>query len=175
MKKGFSLIELLIVVLIVGVVYTLAIGSFDNLKTNKAKPTLLNLKSYLSKIKHEKNVKLICLDSCESCSVFVDGEINEELSDKFDGFLDKSVNVHSYNINTGLQSVSDSVYFNSENVSQNICFSYTLDKKGIGSQVIVEYKKSIYDFTSSLGTTQKYASTEEFIDAKQKLVNEVLN
>jgi len=175
MKKAFSLIELLIVVLIVGIVYAMAISSFDNLKKGKAKPTLLTLKSYLSKIEYKKDVRLVCLDSCESCLLIVDGEVKQELSEQFDGFLDKDVRVHMFNINTGLQNVPDAIYFNSEGTSEDICFSFSIDKKGVSNQVIVEYKDYVYDFTSYLGETKKYTSTSDFIDAKQKVINEVLN
>jgi prepilin-type N-terminal cleavage/methylation domain-containing protein len=175
MKKAFSLIELLIVVLIVGIVYTMAISGFDNLKKGKAKPTLLNLKSYLSKIEYKKDVRLICLDACESCLLIVDGKIKPELSEQFDGFLDKDVRVYTFNINTALQNLPDAIYFNSEGTSEDICFSFSIDKKGVSTQVIVEYKDYVYDFTSYLAKTKKYTSTSDFIDAKQKVINEVLN
>lgn len=174
MKKAFSLIELLIVVMIVGVVYTLAISSFESLKKDDTKPTLLNLKEYLMKIEHKREVKLLCLDSCESCLVFVDNEVNKEVSEKFDDFIDKDIKSYTYNVNTGLQEVAKSVFFNSENVSEDVCFSMRLDKKGVSSQVVVEYKKNFYDFTTYLIPTKKYASTQDFIDAKQKEINEVL-
>ena len=175
-KKAFSLIELLIVVLIVGIVYTLAISGFENLKDKKAqKPTLLNLKSYFIKLKYKDEVKLLCLDECETCLVFVDNELNQELSDNFDGFLDESVKTYAFNVNTGLQLVSESIYFNSENVSENVCFSFSVDKKGVSEQVIVEYKDSVYDFTTHLNPIKKYASTSEFIEERQTVMSEVLN
>lgn len=174
--KAFSLIELLIVILIVGIVYTLAISGFENLKDKKAqKPTLLNLKSYFSKLEYKNEVKLLCLDGCETCLVYIDGELNQKLSDNFDGFLDQSVKSYSFNINTGLQLVRESIYFNSEDVSENVCFSFSVDKKGVSDQVIVEYKNSVYDFTTHLNPTKKYASTSEVIDEKQRVINEVLN
>lgn len=175
MKKAFSLIELLIVVLIVGIVYSLAISGFESLKDGKAKPSLLNLKTYLSKVQYKNEVKLLCLDGCESCSVLVDGELNQKLSEEFDGFLDYSVKTYLFNVNTGLQIKEDSIFFNHENVSEDICFSFSVDKKGVSDQVIVEYKNFVYDFTSHLSPTKKYASTQELIDEKQKIINEVLN
>ncbi len=177
-KKGdrgaFSLIELLIVVVIVGIVYTLAVSNFDNLSKDKEKPTLAHLKNYLSQIKHLQNVRLVCVDKCESCSLYVDDEKDEELSELFDGFLDSSVKVYVYNINTGLQQVTPSIVFNSQNVQEEVCFALSIDKEGISEQVIVEYKKNIYDFTSYLTQTQKYSSIDEFIDKKQESINKVL-
>lgn len=174
-KKAFSLIELLIVVLIVGIVYTLAISSFESLKKGDSKPSLLNLKTYLSKVQYKNEIKLLCLDECESCLVLVDGELNQELSEDFDDFLDSSVKTYFFNVNTGLQTKEDSVFFNSEGVAENICFSYSLDKKGVSDQIIVEYKDYAYDFTSYLNPTKKYASTEELVDEKQTIINKVLN
>ena len=174
-KKAFSLIELLIVVMIVGIVYTLAISGFENLKQGKTKPSLLNLKTYLSKVQYKNEVKLLCLDECESCIVLVDGESNQELSEGFDSFLDDSVRTYFFNVNTGLQTKADSVFFNHEGISENICFSFSVDKKGVSDQVIVEYKDNVYDFTSHLNPTKKYTSTQELIDEKQNIINEVLN
>ena len=165
----------MIVVLIIGIVYTLAISSFDTLKKGKTKPTLLNLKHYLSKVEYKNDVKLLCLDGCESCFIFIDGEPNQELSEQFDGFLDQSVKTYAFNVNTGLQVIPDDVFFNSENVSEEICFSFSIDKKGVSDQVIVEYKDFVYDFTSHLSPTKKYASSSELIDEKQRVINEVLN
>ena len=161
--------------MIVGIVYTLAIGGFENLKQGKAKPSLLNLKTYLSKVEYKNEVKLLCLDECESCLLLVDGESNQELSEEFDGFLDDSVRTYFFNVNTGLQTKADSIFFNTEDTSENICFSFSVDKKGVSDQVIVEYKDNVYDFTSHLSPTKKYASTQELIDEKQQVINEVLN
>ena len=174
MKRAFSLIELLIVVLIIGVVYTLALNNLQMMKEGKVKPTLLTLKSYLSKIKYDKQIKLLCLDNCESCVVFVDGKFDEKLSEEFEEFIDSSVVMYSFNINTGFSELPKEVFFNKEQVSEDICFSFSVDKKGMSDQVVVEYKEKVYDFMNYLTGTKVYVSTAELMDEKQRQVNEVL-
>ncbi len=54
MKKAFSLIELLIVIVIIGVVYTLAIGQFQKIGEESSNITLENLKEKLQSFKQKK-------------------------------------------------------------------------------------------------------------------------
>jgi len=170
LKKAFSLIELLIVILIIGIVYTLSVGNFKKIKDESTKLTLQNLKEYLQKFPHEKSVRLLCLDDCSSCDILVDGEKLKEIK----GLLDKSVRVYRYDFNLGMQDKSREVYFNSENVEEDVCFSYSVDKKGVGDQVIVEFKDKVYDFSIYLSSTPVYDSLEEVVEAKESLVQEVL-
>jgi len=169
-KKAFSLIELLIVILIIGVVYTLSIGNFKKMEDESKKLTLKNLKEYLQNFPHDKSVELLCLDDCSSCDVFVDGEKTVEIDD----FLDKSIKIYRYDFYTGIQEQSRKTFFNSEGIEEDICFSYTLDKKGVGDQMIVEFKDKVYDFSTYLGSTPVYSSLEEVADVKEGLAQEVL-
>ena len=84
MKKAFSLIELMIVIVIMGVIYTLSVQSFSNKSEESKKVTLLNLKEYMQGLEHEKSVKLLCLDDCKSCDLFVDGEKKRVIEDFLD-------------------------------------------------------------------------------------------
>ncbi len=172
MKKAFSLIELLIVILIVGVVYTLSVGSFKKANDETKKLSLENLKEYLQEMPHDDSVEYLCLDDCTSCNIIIDGEkVNEE---PIKGFLDKDVKIYKYDFYSGINEQSKKVYFNSEGVEEDLCFSYSVDKKGIGNQVIVDFKDKIYDFSVYLSAPTVYNSLEELIDAKESLAQEVL-
>lgn len=173
-KKAFSLIELLIVIVIVGVVYTLAVSSFTKMGESSTQVTLGNLKEYLQSFQHEKNVKFLCLDDCSSCDIFVDGKVDEELKGSFDNFLDSSVKVYRYDFYQGMQESEKEIYFNTEDIEEEVCFSYTVDKKGIGEQVFVEYNKKIYDFSTYFEQTPVYDSLSEVIEAKEMLHSEIL-
>ena len=161
MKKAFSLIELLIVILIIGVVYTLSVGSFEKVKDESKKLTLANLKEYLQDIPHEKSAELLCLDDSCECEVLVDGEKFRELED----FLDKSVSSYMYSFSYGMQKVEK---------EEDICFSYSINKKGVGQQVLVEFNNVFYDFSSYLSPVSIYSSLEEARDAKEQLTQAVL-
>jgi prepilin-type N-terminal cleavage/methylation domain-containing protein len=169
MKKAFSLIELMIVIVIMGVLYTLSVQSFSNKNNASKRITLLNLKEHMQGYKHEKSVKLLCLDDCKSCDIFIDGE----KSGSIENLVDDSVHVYRYEFLNGTRDALKEVYFNEEDVQEDVCFSYNIDKQGVGDQILVEYKKSVYDFTTYLGPTKKYASLEYAMEAKEKLIREV--
>jgi len=91
-KRAFSLIELLIVIVIIGVVYTLAITNMNKLSDPKEKLTLLTLKEYLLSFSDAKRVKLLCLDDCSNCDILADNEKVANVED----FLDESVKSYRY-------------------------------------------------------------------------------
>jgi len=75
----------MIVIVIIGVIYTLAVSKLQTVGVEKLSLSLLNLKEYLlTYIKEDvREVKLLCLDSCESCSVYVDSVKQEESIEPF--------------------------------------------------------------------------------------------
>ncbi len=173
-RRAFSLIELLIVVLIIGIVYTLGVSSFQQIGEKSKEVTLLNLREYLQSLEHEKSVKFLCLDDCSSCDIFIDGEVDESLKGAFDDFLDDKIEVYRYDVFQGLQKVTNEVYFNSEEVEESVCFSYTVDKKGVGDQVFVKFRGKVYDYTSYMQQTPVYNSLEEILSAKEDLLVKVI-
>ncbi len=173
MKKAFSLIELMIVIMIIGVVYTLAISQFQKIGEGGTSLTLENLKEYLQSFEHEKSVKLLCLDDCSKCDVFVDDNKSEN-SKTIEHFLDKSVKIYRYELAYGYIEVQRDVYFNIENVEEHVCFSYEIDENGIGDQVLVEFKNNFYDFSTYFSKTLNYSSMQEAIQEKENLVKEVM-
>ena len=163
MKKAFSLIELLIVILIVGIVYTLSIGNFKKMKDDTKKLSLQDLKEYLQELPHEDSAKILCLDDCTTCDIFIDGKKYNK--NNIEIFLDKNVKTYRYDFSLGMVELEKNF---------EICFSYSVDKKGVGEQVFVEFKDKVYDFTAYLGSTPVYESIQEAVDAKEKINQEVL-
>jgi len=170
LKRAFSLIELLIVIMIIGVLYTLAIGNFNRLSDESSRLSLSNLKEYLHSIPHEKSVKILCLDDCSECDIFVDGQKSKTVED----FLDESVRVYRYEFSYGAIEAEKEVFFNIDDVEEDVCFSYEVGKNGVGNQVLVEFKKSVYDFSSYFSKTAVYSSVEAAVEAREILVREVM-
>ena len=159
----------MIVIVIMGVIYTLSVTSFEQRSEEFTKLTLLNIKEFMKNQKYEKSVKILCLDDCKSCDVYVDNVKIKTLED----LLDDSVRVYRYEFLSGTREVLKDIYFNEEDVQEDICFSYSVDKQGVGDQVFVEFKESVYDFTTYLTPTKKYASLESAIEAAEQLIQEV--
>lgn len=174
LRNAFSLMELLIVVMIIGVVYKLALNNFKKIDENLMEVSLKNLKEYLQKLPHEKSVKILCLDKCKECKIFVDGRIVPELEESFDDFLDDTMKVYAYDSSFIPFEPQKSVFFNKDGVEENVCFSYEIDKNGIGEQVLLEFKGRVYDYSSPKTVVPEYDSIEDAMRYKQDLVYRVL-
>jgi len=158
-RRGFSLIELMIVIVIIGVVYTLALSKLQAPKMQLQEPSFKTLKSYLlSFSKDNKRVELLCKKSCAKCAVYSDGE---KLSD-VESFFDASVEFYRYDFFLG------DVALNRES-----CFDFSVDADGVSDQVIIVYKEKAYDYTSYFTPVKEYDSLEALKDAKEKLISEV--
>jgi len=172
LKKAFSLIELMIVIVIIGVVYTLAVVQLQNVKDETFKPSFLNLKEYLSSFITEdaKSARLLCLDDCSKCGIYVNGEQVEKL----DSFFDESIEVYRYDFLLGAQKLQESVYFNEENVQESVCFSFTMYKNKISQQLLVSYNEKAYDYTTYFEKTKVYDSLENLVEAKEQMAQKVM-
>ncbi len=171
MKKGFSLIELMIVIVIIGVVYTLAITKLKTVGEEKVKPSLANLKEYLLSVdKEAEETRFLCLDDCSECSVYTDGKKVQSMK----SFFDSSIETYTYNFLQGTNEVKDALFFNKEGNEENVCFSLNVTKDGIADQYLVVYKDKTYDYTLAFEKTKVYDFLEEAVEAKQKMAQEVM-
>jgi hypothetical protein len=162
----------MIVIVIIGVVYTLAVVQLQNVKDEKFVPSFLNLKEYLSSFIEgdAKSARLLCLDDCSECGIYVDGEKVTTI----ESFFDESVTLYRYDFLLGTLEVQDAVYFNEEEVQENVCFSFEMYKNNVSEQLFVAYDDKVYDFTSYFEKTLVYDSLEELIEKKEQTVQEVM-
>lgn len=137
MRKAFSLLELLIVVVIVGLIYTLALTNFEKIEEPKERVSLLNLREYLQAIEHEKNVQLLCLNGCKSCYVYVDAEHKSEYDGAFDSLVDEDVELYFYTYRNGFEALEEQIHFSDARNYENVCFSYEVDALGNASEVYI--------------------------------------
>lgn len=175
MKKAFSLIELLIVIIIIGVVYNLSVGSFEKIaKPQNEKITLENLKGFLAKMEYEKQIRVLCLDDCSRCALLVDGVAAEDFEKVFEDFLDINVEIYRYDPLLGVAEYQQEPFFDSNDVERRVCFSYAMGRDKIGEQMVVKFKERVYDFSAYGEDVVLYDSLEEFMASKEKLYNKVV-
>ena len=160
----------MIVVVIMGVVYTLAITNFSRLSDESANVDLKNLKEYLLSQKFQESARLLCLNECSDCNVYLDGTPVK----KIDDFFDAGVIIYRYEFNYGYTEQEVDVYFDENDVEKDVCFSYEINQDGVGDQVLIEYKKKFYDYVPYLKSVVVYSSLEEAKEAHAKLEEEVL-
>ena len=155
--------------MLIGIIYTLAVGNFKKIAKENSTLNLENLKEYLLSFKPTKNVKILCLDDCLSCEIFVDKNHTQTI----ENFLDESVNIYKYDSLYGYTELEQEVYFNSEDIEEDVCFSYEINKAGVGDQVLVEFKNKFYDYTGYFSKIGVYNSLDKAKEARENLIREV--
>jgi len=162
----------MIVIVIIGVVYTLAITKLQTVGEAKEEPSLATLKEYLLSYMKEdvQNVRLLCLDDCSECSVYTDDEKVTTLKN----FLDSSVRTYRYDFLQGAIETQNAVYFNKEDVQENVCFSFNVYKNRVADQVIVAFKDKVYDYEPYFEKTGVYDSIEDVVQKKEDMAQEVM-
>jgi hypothetical protein len=161
----------MIVIVIMGVVYTLAISNFSRLNDKSKELSLANLKKYLTSLDYEQKAELICFDDCSKCTVYLDGN---KTKTEIEGFVDAEVRRYRYDSAYGFVEKENGVFFNPEGIEENVCFSYKVDSNKIGDQVLIEEKGKFYDMSTYLQETPVYDSMQDAQEAKENLANKVL-
>jgi len=162
----------MIVIVIIGVVYTLAVVKLKDIKAEKVKPSLANLKEYLHSLnKDGETMQLLCLDDCSECSIYQDGKKIQTIKH----LIDSSVEVYKYDFLQGAIQQKMPVFFNKEGTQESVCFSFSVNRNSVADQVMVVYKDKAYDYLNYFETTKVYDSLEEDVQAKQKLAQEVMD
>ena len=171
MKKAFSLIELLIVIVIIGVVYTLAVTKLQTVQEGEMTPSLSNLKEYLvSFLKEGEEAQILCFDDCSECSIYVDTQKIKDI----ESFIDSSVERYRYDALFGPVAIKSDIFFNNEGRQEDVCFSLSVDRHLVADQVMVVYKEKVYDYTPYFEKPFEYDYIEEAVEAKEKLREEAM-
>ncbi len=157
-RKGFSLLELLIVILLVSVVYFLG---FEGFEVGKKKPqplSPLNLKSNIvSSEQFTGKGTLVCIDECRSC-YFSEGISSdfEEYSSPID--LTK---IEAYTIDRQ-ESLVQIEYGRFDD--KKICLVMDFYKNGSSTQIILKNEEGSYFLPAFFGEPERFSSLEEAKD-----------
>ncbi len=155
MRKGFSLIELLIVILIISIVYFLGFEGID-MSQRKAKAlTPLNLKSNITSAEgFSGQATLLCINQCRSCY------LRESVSSPFQEYespIDLT-NIKAYTIDSyeGLSHIQYGRYQDTR-----ICLIMDFYANGSSTQIILENDEGTYFLPAFFGEAQAFTSPEE--------------
>ncbi len=157
-RKGFSLIELLIVILLVSMVYFLG---FEGIEIGKKKPkalTPLNLKSnILSSELFNGQATLLCIDQCRSCY------LRPDVSSAFEAYTSPIdlINIQAYTIDK-YDSLTRIEYGRYQD--KKICLIMDFYHNGSSTQIILKNDQEAYFLPSFFGQPQAFSSIE---DAKE--------
>ncbi len=153
--QGFSLIELLVVILIISIVYFLGFSTIE-LEENKPKAlTALNLKSAILKSNlSSSEATLLCVDKCRSCY------LQKGLNSTFKAYKQK-INLQDTQAYTLDQRDSLLLLEYGRYQDKKICLIIDFYKNGSSTQIILKNESGIYFLPAFFNTPQKVDSLEE--------------
>jgi prepilin-type N-terminal cleavage/methylation domain-containing protein len=169
MKKGFTLLELMLVVMLMGIVYGSVINVFERYKEKAIDVTFMSLQNYMQDFSHNNHVSLVCIKQCEECLLFIDEKFTQNVTP----FMDKEIQLYRYDKDIGVRELQVLPYFPSDGQEEEACFRYDIYPDGSRSEMIVKDKKEVYLFPSYFGSVQKHASIEKAIEQQAELARKV--
>jgi len=171
-KKAFTLLELLLVVVIIGIVYGLVIGSMKRINDKEAHLGFETLPSFLEEFHHKNRVAFVCTDSCKSCAVYVDGKKVKEV----DAFMaeERVLRFWRFDPDLGPQEIRFSPIFDEDDRESDVCFRYEIFEDGSRSEMIVETQKESYDYRGPFYPVTRHTSLAALEESRQKQIQEVL-
>jgi len=155
LHKGFTLVELLIVILLISIVYFLG---FEGVEIGKKTPktlTPLTLKSnILSSELFQKKATLLCVDKCRSCY------LRSGLSSGFEAYENPIdlTNTEAYTIDR-YDTLSRIEYGRYQD--KKICLIMDFFKNGSSTQIILKNDRGSYFLPAFFGEPREFPSLEE--------------
>lgn len=169
MKKGFTLLELMLVIVIMGIVYGSVINVFERYKEKAIDVSMMSLQKYMQDFSYNDHVSLVCIKQCEECLLFV----NEKFIQNVAPFMDKDIRMYRYDKDIGVREFQVLPYFHPDGQEEQACFRYDTHPDGSHSEMIVKNKKEVYDFPSFFGSVKKYSSLDEAIEQHIEMARKV--
>jgi len=153
--KGFSLIELLIVIIIISLVYFLGFSSIDNSTAKPKALTPLNLKSSILKSElFQGEATLLCINQCRSC--YIRKDIHSPFEAYEHGIDLKNIEAYTLDSQDSLQRVEYG-----RHQDKKICLMLNFYPNGSSTQVILENKEAVYFLPAFFDEPQKLDSLNE--------------
>jgi prepilin-type N-terminal cleavage/methylation domain-containing protein len=155
MHKGFSFIELLIVIVIISIVYFLGFSGIEKSSDKVKALTLLNLKSSILKSElFQGEATLLCINKCSSC--YMRKDINSPFESYEHGIDLKNVEVYTLDASDSLQHIDYGRY-----QDKKICLMLNFYTNGSSTQLILKNQEAVYFLPAFFGEPQKLNTLEE--------------
>ncbi|RRS31376.1 MAG: hypothetical protein P794_04140 [Epsilonproteobacteria bacterium (ex Lamellibrachia satsuma)] len=158
MHRGFSLIELLIVILIVSIVYFLGFSGLEKSDNKPKALTPLNLKSTIVKSDlFYGEATLMCTDKCRSC--YLRKGINDPFKSYEHGIDLKDTEVYTLDQQESLLRLEYGRY-----KDHKICLVLDFYRNGSSTQIILKNENGVYFLPAYFGEPKKVDSLEDARD-----------
>ncbi|WP_072682465.1 type II secretion system protein [Arcobacter sp. LA11] len=162
MKKSFTLIELVIVILLISIVSYLVFSSFNIKKEKEYKVSLENVKEFmLKKFSYENTLSLVCIEEeTKDCYIFIDENINKDI--KIKNLFTQIPEV--YNYNKDLNSY-DFTKIRLDDIEYEPFFELKINSDKKHKDIIVDtLDERVYLFSSILKNAKVFENTNEIVD-----------
>ena len=163
MKKGFTLIELMIVIVLITLVYSLMFSNFNIQSKSKSKVSLENLKEYILKnFEFKNNISFICIED-ETISCFVISDGNLETLQSIASPFKETPQVFYYG--KELKSFNFDIIKLNEMEYEPI-FQLTINKDSKHENIVVDtMDENVYLFKAISLNPMQFSSTNELLDS----------
>jgi prepilin-type N-terminal cleavage/methylation domain-containing protein len=162
-KSAFTLFEMIIVVALIGIIYTVVLQNF-NTKKNVQILKIQNLKeSLLPLYKKGNRIDLYIYDRCKKATLFINNEVRESYKPKIN--IREFEDLKTYKLdNMGeLQELEFTPILLEEKL-QEVCFKFSIFKNGSSSSYIVKKDKKYYIFYPYFQDVNTSLDEDEAID-----------
>ncbi|HZF69282.1 prepilin-type N-terminal cleavage/methylation domain-containing protein [Sulfuricurvum sp.] len=135
-RKGFTLIELIIVIAIMGMVAALVSSRLTHIADHSSALTPSSIKNYLSAFNSNKRLELFCYDNCTQCDLWEgDKKVRSSLNMESNG----SLRVRQFD-RFGHLVYADPAIHSEGTAMRDGCFEFFLYPDGVSSSLILEAK-----------------------------------
>jgi len=168
LRRAFSLIELMLVVVIIGIVYAMALSSFKPPDKKELESfSLKDLPKYLRENFPLSDAKLVCFKPCGKCSLLVDGEWKEDEVELF-----SNSDVKSYTLDLeGFAIEKEYVPYDITDAYRQSCFVLHKATNDAISPIILESDGSFIYYKAGYEEVKSYTSLAVIQDEYQKIAN----
>jgi len=163
-KPSFSLVELILVIVLISLTYTLFVPKMTLYSDKKEILSLINIKSYLKKnFDYEENLTFSCTDT--TCYIFVDNKMVENFEVKN---LFSSLPV-VYQNNEILEFLDITI----DNISYSVVFELSFDKDYKSKDLLLEANSLFYFYNSIKDEVSVFETLGAYEDSYENLKMEV--
>jgi len=157
LKKAFTLFELIISIILVGIVYLFVFNNLNLSKPTSTKFKLVELKEKLLEYDFEKSINIKCSEE-KGCFLFIDGKLHKQNIKLFD----TTPVVYRYSTTKEIVEFPTLKLNNID--SYRIVFDYRCNRYKKCDEYIVELEDSIYIFKNLAPKAKKFNSWSDVDD-----------
>ncbi len=172
-SKGFTLFELIIVIIIIGIIYALFVNNLRSKEQQVENITLLTMKQALLQQSFTHKSEIICFEPCKECYIYNDDKRSKEAAFSL---FNAPPKVYKEDTFGQLREYHFLALQDAEERLQNVCFRFTLFNNKSSSYYLVEADTKFYlfhpymrdiDVVSTLSDAKKLLDIQEILPREE--------